>query len=353
MNKISILAITIILGVSGFTTAGALNRDQIPAGTNWLFHFDLDALRASDLGQLIQNDIISQEQEKIAAMTELLGSDLTQDLYGVTVYGAEGGPENATALFDGKFNPAKLTALLTLNKAYTKSDYNGCTLHHWQDEKHGDKSQVGAFAKENLIVIGQTKESVTDLLDVMAGKSGSLSGLKDSALNSLCETADQPILFVAAQGLSELVGDNPNAAIMKNSRIFAALAAEKDGNLKLNVHLEAETEEAAIQMEQLVRGMMALAMLHTSDDPAAARLLQAIALIRNANALDLEFKYPSAELYEIIKQHVEDGIEFDFDEGDFELEFEGKSGGVDVEVDKDGNISVEAEKSDDDNDGDD
>ena len=295
--------------VSGTVFGGPLDNEHVRADARWVFHVDFDALRSSEIGKLIGDGLQAKYQDKINAMTQLLGSDLTEDLRAVTLYGAEMGEENVSALFYGNYNREKLLTLLVLNKAYSKSEYNGKALHHWVDEKH-ERQQYGAFAADDLIVIGQTEASVTTVLDVIFGKAKPLSKQKDGTIYSFCQGHEGAIVMIAAEGLSELAENSHHAAILKNSHLMAALAAEKEGDATLDVHLEAQTEEAAVQIEQVVRGMTAFAMLQHEKYPELSELVRATTLLREGKTLNCTFKYPSTKLFEIIKNHAED-IEID------------------------------------------
>ncbi len=88
-----------------------------------------------------------------------------------------------------------------------------------------------------------------------------------------------------------------------------ALAAEDAANMKLDVHLEAQDEESAIQIEQVVRGMLAFASLQTREHPQIGKLLQSVILTRDTHTLDCHFSYPSKALYELIQSHANIAIE--------------------------------------------
>jgi hypothetical protein len=308
MKKALFFALLVMMTVAGLAPAAALQEDHVRSDAKWLFHANFDAMRSSELGKLIQADIQTKYQDKIDALAQLLGSDLTKDLHGVTLYGAQGGEENASALFYGNYNQSKLLALLVLNPAYSKSDYNGVTIHHWVEEKK-QKEQYGTFAADDLIVMAQTQDAVIAALDVLSNKTPSLDQQTGATLFSLVQGQDNAIALAAAEGLSELAGENEQAAVLKNSRLFMALAAEEAGSMKLDVHLEAQNDESAMQIEQIVRGMLAFASLQSQQNPQVSKLLQAVMLTRTNNALDCHFSYPSASLYEMIQSHADLAIE--------------------------------------------
>lgn len=306
--KKTIFVCLAILTVSGLAPAGALQEGHVRGDAKWLFHVNFDAFRSSEFGKLVQSDMEAKYADKITALANLLGSDLTRDLRGVTLYGARAGEENASALFYGNYNKDKLLTLLVLNSAYSKSDHNGMTIHHWVEEKK-QKEQYGAFAADDLIVIAQTQEAVIATLDVLSGKTASIAQRNDSTLNALFRQQSGAIVLAAAEGLSELAEGHEQAAVLKNSRLFVALAAEDKANLKLDVHLEAQDEESAIQIEQVVRGMLAFASLQSKEHPQIGKLLQSIVLTRDTHTLEGHFSYPSAALYELIQAHANIAIE--------------------------------------------
>jgi hypothetical protein len=82
---------------------------------------------------------------------------------------------------------------------------------------------------------------------------------------------------------------------------MAILAAEEEGDTIFRIHLTAQTPEAAMQIEQVVRGMMSFGMLNAANQPALSEILTAVTLTRSESILDLQFSYPSADLFEVLK----------------------------------------------------
>jgi hypothetical protein len=289
-----------VLVLAAMAPAAPLRQAHIPAEARWVFHLDLDAFGDSDLGKLVLTEVRAAYGPKIEAMAQLLGSDLLADLNGVTLFGTDAGEENATALFYGSHNPDKLTALLLLNGAYHKSDYQGQTLHHWVEEKH-QKNQVGAFAAPDLIVIAQQEAPVQAALDVLAGRSTSLAAAPASPLKGLTVAPDQTMALAAATGLSGLTAGHQQAAILGNSKMMALIIAEAQGQMKLQVDLVAETVEAAAQIEQVINGMKAFILLRQNDFSALPAIIRQSSLRRMENQLSLESTYPSAALFDSFK----------------------------------------------------
>ena len=249
--------ISLLLAVSATSVAAPINQQHIPADAKWLFHADFEALRNSEMGTLIGQEIEKGHQKKIEGMTALLGTVLTKDLYGITLYGPDADEINAVALIHAKYNKEKLLALLGMSEKYSESSHQDQTIYHWFDEKH-QRDQVGAFATEELIVISQSKAAVTKMLDTLKDPSGSIANVEGNVLAGLSETTGEPMMIAAADELSKLNENNNHAAILKNSKMMAVIICEKNGDMNLKVDGIAESDEAAIKkvVQQLEdRGM--------------------------------------------------------------------------------------------------
>jgi len=289
-----------VLTASGVVCGRGLKQDNVPGNTQWLLHVDFDAFRSSEIGKLVMQETQSKYQDKINALTQLLGSDITKDLYGMTIYGKDADEENVGVLVYGKYNQSTLQSLVVLNQAYSKTEYNGKTIHHWTDENR-ELQQYGTFASEDTIVIAQSEDCVKTALDVLSGRQMSLAQQTDSALSKLCSERKNTIAMVAVVGMADLASVNEQAAILKNSKLLAALVAEAAANMKLNIYLEAQDEQTAMQIEQMARGILAFAALQGSRHPQVSKMIAATNLSRSGAVLDCSLSYPSADLFEFLK----------------------------------------------------
>ncbi len=301
----------LLLSVSVSSFAAGIDKTHVSAKASWLVHIDFDAVRDSEMAALLRQEMTDQQQKQIEGLATLLGTDLMEDLNGATLFGPSAAEEEAVLLVYAKYDKTKLLALLGMNEGYSESSYAGKTIYHWVDEKH-QRDQVGAFATDGMIVLSQTQDAVTAVLDLLAGEQGrSLASAEDNPLAGLCQSSGSVMVMAVADGLMELTQQNEHAAILQNSKMAAAIMSEKDGTLKLNVDLIAEDAEAATKIEQVVLGMRAFLTLSQKQNPEVAPLLGATTLQRVENQLTLTFQYPSAKLFEIIKKHQDMKIDFD------------------------------------------
>jgi len=297
LNKTAILAL--VLAISAACWAAPMNNSFIPATTKWIFHIDLEAFSSTAIGQHILTEIRQQHKQKLEAATRLFGSDLTQDITGLTLFGPDEAEANAVAMISGRFDQPKLLALLAASPDYGSRSYGEHTLYQWKDARR-NKNQVGVFAADDLIVISQTEKAVTDVLDVMAGRQASLASAPKSNLSLLTEGAQGAFFVAAADELAALTQNAHHAAMLQNSRTMTLIADEKEEQTRLYILLEAQSLEAAQQVEQVARGMLAFAMLQQKN-PDLVKLAASCSITRTDDRVAFEFTHPSAGLLDMLK----------------------------------------------------
>ncbi|MCK4999657.1 MAG: hypothetical protein KAS23_08980, partial [Anaerohalosphaera sp.] len=187
--------------------------------------------------------------------------------------------------------------------------YGKYTLHNWTDDKQG-KPQVGVFASDNTIVISQSRSIVEHTLDVLDDKADNISST--DKLTQLDSTPKGTIIVAAAQEIGTLAGDNPQAAMFKHTNMMALVVAEKTGDLKISLNLQAKDTETATQLQQMAQGIMAMASLKANGIDGAAELLKAIKITSEDTNVAFNFSYPSRQLFELIKKHS-DNVKINID----------------------------------------
>ena len=299
--KKSLMFLCIVLMFSGISFAAPVNQANVPIGAKWVMHVDLDSFGSSEMWSLISQEISPEDHKKLDALTNLIGSDPTKDIYGITLYGSDATEENAVVLINGKFNKEKLISLLVLNDSYSGTEYNGLKLHSWLDEKD-NKTKVGAFVKDDLIVISQNKDQVKAFVDLKAGKGISLATQKDAPLATLSKAPKDAIIVMAANDISELNRDKQHDVVLRNSKFMAVVAGEDNGDMYMSIELIAESNESATQIEKMLAGIKAIAEMQTSNNPELLAVINSINFTRNESQLVLSVQYPSVKLYNMMKK---------------------------------------------------
>lgn len=291
--------------------ATPLQKAQIPASSKWLVHLDLDAFKKSFLGTLVLNEIEAEERQEMEALAELLGSNPLQDIDQITIYGPDSDKKNAVLMVSGRFVPAKLLALVTLNKTYEKIPFRDYTLHQWISDDSGE-NQVGVFARDNMILLSQSRISIEQALDVLDGNISALT--QSDNLTCLNNAPVNPIFLMAAEDLGQLTGDHANAAILKNSDVLVFVADEDNQNFSLALDLWTQEVQSAAQIEQIILGIKAFLQLNQKEEPEVAQLLQSLQFQRQDTLISIRFRYPSEALFNFLKEHkaLQEELKVDF-----------------------------------------
>ncbi|NLW82951.1 MAG: hypothetical protein GXY41_00890 [Phycisphaerae bacterium] len=292
------VAATILLSATG--VAIPVQKEHLPASAKWVFHVNFQTFEESTLGRLVSHEIQAHHQSKLDAIKQLTGSDPLTDIYALTVVGPDSNEANAVALIYGTFNRPQLLAILAQAPAYRESKHGDQTLYHWQEPKRGI-DQVGAFAHDNLIIIGQTQKAVTEILDVWEGRVAALTAETNPSLWQLTQWSPKAFMAAAATNLPELTKEQQHAAILRNSQSISLMAIEEQGDLRLSATLESSSVEAAEQIELFARGMLSYAMLNQQVCPELDTLIQASSLTRTNSTITFDFRIPPAKLIDIAK----------------------------------------------------
>jgi hypothetical protein len=284
--------------------AGTLQQNMLPADTRWVMHLDMEQFTSTQLFQLVRQDDRLGMQEPFREVQEELNIDPYTDLYGLTLFGTTGDESGTVICVQGNFDRKALLDRLDEHKDYLELAHGQHTLYKW------DGKQCAAFAGSNLIYFGQSEESLRKALDVLDGFAASL--VESDQLAWLNQVPANAFAVAAVDNMTEMVKVHESATILKQTRMAAFLAQEQDDNLTLKVRLDTETPEAAVQIEQIARGLLAMAQLNLTKHPEAAPILQALQIRVKGQTVNMEWTYPSAEIYDLVFRKKLD-LEIDID----------------------------------------
>jgi hypothetical protein len=246
--KTSILCLVAFLAtlVTGLYAA-ELNPSRIPDSTNWLLHADFDAIRSSETGETVFNQVESEYGAKLRALKRMFSFHLINDVYDITLFG-NGKPKQAVLLLHGKFDRAHITDVIAA-KNYTVSDYKGITVHSWTDEN--TKHQNAVFAADNLIVFSEQPALLHEALDQIS--SGTT---RETA--PFFTAAGRPLVSAMAR-LGEIDMPADASRILRMARVLRIAMNENDGRFFVRVGAESESQPNAKRLQRILDGIVAFA----------------------------------------------------------------------------------------------
>ena len=292
------LSASLLMAVSAI--AGPLQRADVINAPLWVIHVDADALRQTVVGQFLLAEMQKPDaQKKFAAFQAIFNFDPRKELHGLTLYGASKAEEDGVLLVYADFDAARLTTLAEGAKDHQSSTHGQYVIHNWIDEKKQPKNGVQprtyAAISGKVVIFAQKETRVAEALDVLDRTKPNLD------TNPQFTTLGTGTGFIqAAAGKMEMPANDPNAALLKQSKMVMLDLGESQRRVEGTLTLATDGEEAAGQLEAVGRGLIGLMSLQ-SDKPENVKLAQALAVERAGANVMVRLAMPADDVVGMMK----------------------------------------------------
>lgn len=302
-RAIQLLA-SLVLALAWISPAGAdpLDRRQLPGGAAWFVHLDVDAAKASTLGQGVRDGWLKQPDvaKAIDKARTTTGVDLTREIQSITLYGLSFSPDQTVVIVRGKINREHLESVIKELSGYHRETIGGHDIRYWS-ERHADggnsaATKAGAFFGTDTIVISPTVATLVTALDVLEGKAAAL----DDASPLAIAIPPGTIVVAAVTGLADAKAITIQSPILRKCESGWVLAGEQNGKVFLHGRVLTRAAETASQMKTLIEGVKAMAQLQ--GNPNLEPLFKPLEVVVEGNAVDVQWGFSSRELVKIIQQ---------------------------------------------------
>ena len=283
-NRIQVFSALLVTGlVCVVAQAAGLSSSDIPAGSNWYVHVNLDLIQNSDVGRRLMLETVDEALDDIQ---EELNVDLREEIQGITVFGGilptHGSPEkDGSVILHGSLSEETQDALLSalesngaevsvLDSAglsyYMIADDDGTMTYTDED---GQVKDVSWGHREDLyfsfgasqVLITHNEEMMQTFLNA-GGYLGGFEVVDSEAL--LVLQADRALMQGGANTVAEIGGDW-DSSVLKNVDAVALVIAEDHGGLQISAQLTASSPEIAMSVRNIVEGLVALKALDQSE----------------------------------------------------------------------------------------
>ncbi len=239
----------------------AADLADIPADHRWVAQINVQAIAKGGLGEALRIRLSADEVGRKLAMLEgLTGFQPLRDLDRVTITGQGPEEERACAILRGRFDTARVTALVAILPGHAQENHRAHVIHRWNEVKDG-KARFGVVAADR-IVVARTADRVKAVLDVVDGQA---KAIEASVLPALDPTA---LIVGAARDLDYWRGMKAGALVFKRMQSLGCSVVERDGALRLHLVGDATNEAAAKDLVDLGNGLLAFARLKPGKGPA-------------------------------------------------------------------------------------
>lgn len=295
-RSLSLLTLVAFVLTASAATAGSFDSNQVPAGAKWVMHFDGQAMKTSDPGKLIRAKMLGNEKvkAKLAAMSEKIGMDPSEDLVDVTLYNTDFQRDRGVILIEvAKIDGQK--ALASLRKKHPEvrmSTYDGNKLFTWKmpHAKGGQDYITSTLVNGSTIVMSSELPKVMEAIDVLSGKLPGLS--KSSPLAAEAPAGTIVLMRGTDMAGADLPGKCP---VLKKAEGFSFVAGQDGENLFANTMLIAESEDVAKKLTAIVNGFAALGAMRFADDKEMTALISGLKTTADGKVLSMNWSGNSAE----------------------------------------------------------
>lgn len=270
-----------------WAAAGPVDPNHLPALAAWYLHIDMEAARKTALFKEIREEVNTKVplEDTLAQIRATLGFDPLADIKGITLYGTSFTQGVGALLIYGKLDQGGVQTMIAGNPGYAQGTHGKHIVHTWADK---GKQPACSFYNPELIVLGDSKETVTAALDVLDGKTRGGSTL----------VKQQPpgvIACAAAAGLRN-VGDEGLSRLLAASEEAMLSIAEIEGKTRATLAITFRTPEIATQMGKLAEGLRALLILNAQKGPVAADVASQITTSVEGTRVSATFECESTKL---------------------------------------------------------
>ena len=281
----------LVLTASPVPAGRSEQLSAVPADAQWALYVDVQRLTSSALFKAVGGE---QEMGKIRAKTDpffgKLKIDPEKDLRGVTVFGRGKGDEDAVVALSGKFDKAHLMSLIKAEASHKEIPYGNNMIYSW------DGDEFGAFAGDDLILLGENEQALKSALDSLAGRKRDVA---PPLLAGAFKDYPNAIMVFGVNSIPGLLGKNDHPVILTKMRSAAGALAESGENLSLQVNISAESAQVAKDVEQAIRGLIAMANLQLKAADAQA-FVEAVKIAVDGENVRINAVYPLNKLLELL-----------------------------------------------------
>ena len=302
-KTVMVLAMVLPMALGGLATA-ELQKGEIAPSANWVAYANVEAFRNSDLGRLVMSQLVTEEMEqKLQSFATIFSFHPLKDIRDITLYGQGQDRDNAVAIVEGQFSQNQLLALIRLSAQFQEMPYKGATLYRWlhkDEKKPNDAGQLmyGCFCGQNQVMISSGLQTLKQGVDVIKGESGAPTTL----LQEIPEAQGTPFIQIVATKVSQMAGQEPKAAVLKQAQSLGLVAGEFGEKVFAELQIEGESAEVADSMAKMIQGVIALAQLSGQEQPQLSELARNVTVSQMDSTTQVHLSVPAQTVLDFLKQ---------------------------------------------------
>lgn len=306
----SLVAVLLLAVIATGANAAVLDRNLLPADTQWVAHLDMDMFKTTALKKSMvdKHNAFKKAEEKFFKETRV---SIFKDIASITIFGSRENSRQMVFCVKGNLDEGYLLSQLKKAHEYKEVKYGKHTIYQWR------YNQNGVFANKNMLLYSRDEDVLKNVLDLMSGKGKTIKGGNLSKYISMIPP--NAFAFAAASDISNMAKHGYPGAILKQTGMASFLAMERNRNFTMKVMLNTNTGENARDIENIIRGLMAVANMAQQEKEGYKekdheeknwmKLLQKVDVKTEGKTVNISFTYPSEALVDLFK-HRGHGFHF-------------------------------------------
>lgn len=296
--------------------AGPVPAHQIPGEAQWLIHLDVESFRHSTTGARLIQALVESRTMEFGDTVPVNFATVINGLDGITLFGTSIEMDGEDPMADGvailRGSPQLIEVLQGAVAAaeLEKPDavrvieesprrvllFPGC-IH-------------ASIVSDRVVAISKSNENLQTFFATLDGEHPNAG---ESNLLETLDAAGEEFFFAAvAEGINTIPSLPPQARVLQMTEGVTVRVGENGPLLNLDISLRTDRDETAVQVRQVLQGVVALASLAQVEYPELQRVLTSIKLASEGRNVRLDLSYPVAEAERWIETIV-DNLYVSFD----------------------------------------
>ena len=258
--------------------AGPLQPTQVADNAKWVLHLDVENLLTTQFGAFVEREFLEKKLSKpVGKLEEQFGIAFNwRDVKSITAYGTDFKKTTqgeGVLMIKSTFDFAS-----ALNSVIEKLEAIGAVspLEKFQSDAqliYSAKNEVfGAPVGKDVFLVSKSQSQLEQALSVLAGKSPNLTAAK--SFPSMNNAPSGFLTAAVADGFQTAAKLPPQANGLKNAESGRIVAGEKADKVFVNLSLNTRDSESATQIQQVLQGLLAFAVLTQQENKDLATLVQ-------------------------------------------------------------------------------
>lgn len=257
-------------------TGGPLKPSQISGDAKWVIHLDVEKALSTELGSQIGRQILDRQMAKPIRDLDQWGISFDwRDIRGLTVYGTDfkkATSGHGVLLVESSFDFVeaievvidRLLAASVDEKPIEKIQSEPFAIYSAKGEAFG-----ASFGKDTFLIT-KTRADLESARKILDGKTANI------ALATKLPKASEDSFLLAAvtEGFLAHAPLPPQASGLKNAQNGHITAGEKADRMFVSLSVNTRDAESAMQIQQVLQGLLALAALNQDSNKDLAQIAQ-------------------------------------------------------------------------------